>query len=334
MISIKKYLQLRIPEAESTLRQVIHLLLKGLETGAVEGDQVDSEQFRAGIRELRMQLGSDASPADYLVAAGAATTGLRDYQERTRRFIRAQSVELHHMVAMLSQTVANISTSSDRSVRRLQEVEKLIERASVIEDIRTLKVRLGECLSAIQQEVEGHKQDSSATVSSLQRELAQATERMKAPITGAATDPVTGLRGWQAAEEAMAVALDSGRNFFVAAVVVHRVQAVNQRFGHAAGDHLLRVVHEHLHVGLSPKDRLFRWQGPSFLALLERSGPDDAVRAEIGRLTLKTEDLLDIGTRSVFLPISASSLVCALSAPIRPLITKLTQFVSAHGPVE
>ena len=64
---------------------------------------------------------------------------------------------------------------------------------------------------------------------------------------------------------------------------------------------------QHVAQRISKNDRLYRWRGPGFLALLDRTGTEISIRAEIARaVSARLEQEIDLGGRLVLLPIAAS----------------------------
>jgi diguanylate cyclase (GGDEF)-like protein len=97
----------------------------------------------------------------------------------------------------------------------------------------------------------------------------------------AATDPLTGLanrRAWQsAADRGLAHALRSGEPFTVVLIDLDGFKAVNDRYGHGAGDTLLQALAGAWSAELRMSDLLGRYGGDEFVLSL----PDtDAARAE------------------------------------------------------
>jgi diguanylate cyclase (GGDEF)-like protein len=81
-------------------------------------------------------------------------------------------------------------------------------------------------------------------------------------------DALTGALNRRAFEEG--VGLDVARASFGSAAVIDldNLKLVNDRFGHAAGDQLLRHLVAVLREGLRPTDRLYRWGGDEFLLIV------------------------------------------------------------------
>ena len=86
------------------------------------------------------------------------------------------------------------------------------------------------------------------------------------------TDDLTGLANRRALDEAMAGAVAgarrSGRPFAVIMADVDRFKAINDTFGHAAGDAILAAFAARLRSALRAPDRAFRYGGEEFCVLL------------------------------------------------------------------
>ena len=175
------------------------------------------------------------------------------------------------------------------------------------------------------------KTDGQTTLESLQRELETSRERVGSVAAAVDLDSATGLPSKKEAMKALQAAADLPRNKFLAIAVVSRVQAVNARFGYAIGDHVLAAFAEHFRGNLGASDHVFRWHGPALVALLERECPLEAVRTEIRRFAeVKLEKTVEVGARTVMLPISATWTIIPVASPLEELLKKLEAFTAAQ----
>jgi diguanylate cyclase (GGDEF)-like protein len=99
----------------------------------------------------------------------------------------------------------------------------------------------------------------------------------------ALTDSLTGLPNRRAAEERLhqevARAARRGEGFALALVDLDHFKLVNDRFGHAFGDTVLREVAQRLQSGLREGDWIARWGGEEFLFFLHDSDAQKAAQA-------------------------------------------------------
>ncbi len=332
MISLKPYLfGDKNKNVDVEYRRIIGLFLQGIALHAVEGDQSDYGPFRADIDALAKQITPATPMSQLLVVVGGALRAMEEYNRRTSKVIHKQNHELQNMVSMLTQTVITIGSSGEASVNKLQEVEKSIEHACKLDDMQLLKLRLGDCLEAVRAEAQRQKTDGQSTLESLKKELETSRQRVGCVAAPLDLDAATGLPSMQEAMKAIQAAVASPHNKFLTIALVSRVPAVNARFGTSIGDRVLTAFAEHFRRNLAANDRLFRWHGPAVIALLEREERLEKVRTEIRRfIEAKLEKTIEVGNRTVMLPISASWSIFPVAPPMEELLKKLEAFTAAQ----
>lgn len=114
-------------------------------------------------------------------------------------------------------------------------------------------------------------------------EADQLRERNRILAEAAQIDALTGLPNRRASAEALAEAAaraqTGSRPLAVALVDVDHFKAINDRYGHTTGDHVLCAVAGRLRDQVRPVDTLGRWGGEEFIAVLPDAGPDIAAAA-------------------------------------------------------
>jgi GGDEF domain-containing protein len=331
MVSIKRHMAQS--EQETALRQVITLLLDGIATRVAQGDRNEYETFQNNMLRIKSEAEADAAPDALLVGAGSAVQALGDYAQHTTRFIRKQGAELQNIISMLTRTVISIGAGGDRSVQRLQEIGKKLESAVELEDVQILKARLGDCLDTVREECAQQKTEADELISSLHREIEVTKERATDLTQSQDLDPVTGLLVQEAAEAALQVLVKKGGRRYLVTAVINRMQPINARFGHAVGNQVLRTFKEFFEKQITPGDRLFRWNGPALVALLERTESLETVRSEVRKMLDVTinDVMFDVGGRQVLIPISAAWSVFMLIPPITTATKQIQTFIASQG---
>jgi len=96
----------------------------------------------------------------------------------------------------------------------------------------------------------------------------------------ALTDPLTGLPNRRAAEERLqkekARTPRDGHGFALALADLDHFKTVNDRYGHAVGDEVLKTVARRFESGLREGDWVARWGGEEFLFVLHGSTAEEA----------------------------------------------------------
>ena len=335
MLSLKSFLS--ASECEVALRKVVSLLIEKIGSSAARTDGAEHADFCLEMNDLRDRLVAEVSSENLLIMAGSAVQTMENYNAGVSALIRKQATELQSVIAMVTETALKIGGESTRSAQRLQEIGNHFEKAGSLDDLKALKSHLGECLSSFREEVERQKRESDSAIQSLQRQVGRSGAEI--PVTsglipGDTPDPATGLPSKPSALQAMQTAAESGMRLYVVAMVVKGVQSVNTRFGFEVGDRMLRTFKDNLERHLSRKDKLFRWEGPTIVALMDRAEPVGQVRTQVRRiLDGRLEQNFTVDGRSVLIPIHADFLIFPLMPPMAQAVRQIQKFVGGQAPV-
>jgi len=116
---------------------------------------------------------------------------------------------------------------------------------------------------------EAKLQEATHEADRLRHELEQARD-------DARRDPLTGLPNRRAFEHAYAAAAANEENICVAICDVDKFKSVNDRFGHAVGDRVLKAIAEALRVGCD-EHLVARFGGEEFVVMFTGLNPADAL---------------------------------------------------------
>ena len=164
MISIRKFLDRRSDESPGALLRTTILLLEGIEQHAVRRDAGDYDRFRKELRLILAEINEGTTAPEIFVLAGQALKALEAYNARATGHMRAQCEDLQNMVAMLTKTMAAITSESQSGISRLQEIEATLQTASALEDFHQAKVRMSECLDVLSKEIVHRRSESAKQV--------------------------------------------------------------------------------------------------------------------------------------------------------------------------
>jgi GGDEF domain-containing protein len=145
-----------------------------------------------------------------------------------------------------------------------------------------------------------------------------------------AADPCTGLAVRVQAEEAMRRAINQEPQAYMAVFYLHRMQLTNARFGEAIGNQVILFCSQHIATTvLRPRDSLFRWTGPAFVAIIERAESHPTVASEIQRwMSAPLSRFFETPMRSVYLPVKVTSEVVPLfETNLAEVLGAIDQFI-------
>ncbi len=336
-LSIKTFLKHSGRVQPEDYLHVIELLLNGIALHAVQGDTEDLFRFQDDVRTIARTIGNDSSGEDLLVSTSRAMRALEEYSRHTQKFMRAQSLELQGMLSMLTQTVSSLSASGRENIEQLQSIEKKIEKASVIEDIRSLRIQLAECLETLKTETLRQREEASRTIFDLDAGVSNVKARMEgAQIV--VRDPDTGLSTRSEAERAIAFSSQADGTHYAAFFVLDNLHSVHSRFGNKIQIEVLRMFAEHLSNAFGGTEHLYRWSAASLVAVLERNVPFVKFQAEVRQVaSVRLQKTLKINSREVLLPVGCRwfALPVTKNDDSDVLFSKMDAFLAAQvGTIE
>jgi diguanylate cyclase (GGDEF)-like protein len=326
VISIKKYLGTE--ETDDTPIRIFQLLLEAIGLHLVEGHADDQTRLRCTLQQASLAVSRAATPAEYLMETRAIIQALADYTFRTNQIIHRNRTELQTMVGMLTKAVQSIAAGAGDSVVRLQEMEGQLAASTQIEDVRLLRLRLADCLTAIREETTMQRNQQAQALETLRANNERPGAAGASPSIGK-TDTVTGLGDRGAAEAEINDAIRAQRKAFAAVMVLDRLRSYNAAFGYEVGDKVLRHFAEFIGDRMRHGCQLFRWTGPAFLMLIDRASRPETVREEFSSLMSQPfEHNVQTARRSIHLPVKCRWTLLPMMAAPRLLMQRIDTFVA------
>jgi GGDEF domain-containing protein len=330
MLSIRKPMPGASDDLAAALLGVPDLLLSALALHAAKLDPSEYESFQAALGKLRGDLKEAELGSRVLVTTGEIINTIESYNRYLERHVASHDRELQAIVSILIRNFLELSDGGHTSAHKLRALERRLEKAGSIEDVRLLRTKLEELFRHIQGESLRPKQPSSAAPG-------QAPGKPKRgpgiPSAPGGEDPVTGLPGHRLAELAFQQAIESGARVHAIAFCISRIATINERFGSQCGDEIMLSYSQQIAQQLSAGDHLFRWRGPCLIGVISR--PDDETSAAwIRRLgTTHFDHSLESNGRVVLVPVSASWMVIRLweQESVANVRHMLDAFLSSHS---
>ncbi len=245
---------------------------------------MEREAFQTCLREIVAKMEQSKNDAAMLVLTGEAIKSIETYNRGVQRSLGSQIKELQSITSLFTRSMLQISKGTAGSAAKLRHIERQIEKSSQTEDLRILKTQLEASLGVICEEAAAQERRSEEIAGQLRETMSRPESAAVLCEAVGDLDMVTGLPNFRAAEQAIRAAIASRTSTYVVLFSVERLEVINGRFGFSVGDRILMLFGQHLAQRISQSDRLFRWRGPGFLAVIDRGGPEISIRAEIARM--------------------------------------------------
>ena len=325
MISIRRYLALDQTTA-GTLLQLARLLMEGLECPWVDHPPPALVQIRESAAKIRASLECELLPDDLLTRAAEAMEALKQHNRGCAEEIQRPLVELHTKVRLLTEAIESIAGGSSQNINHLKQLRTQLLETREMKDVQLLRVRLSQYLGGVLKEAERQCLEADRANQQLQG-LASRVNPPDSPVDPADIDSATGMGARRKAEASIAQCCQEENDVFIVIIVINQVEQLSQKLGQRYGDVILRNFATALREQVPAVDQLFRWTGPTVVALMRHRNAHDVRQALEPVLLQRLVITMEEGKLRV--PVSSRWTILPLMASPRLLFHKMDAFAAA-----
>ena len=300
------------------LVQHLKTLIRGIALYAIASDPDDLKGLQQHLNSIADSLSAESLPDDLLVAIGKTLRALEEYNQRAAVVFKGQVESLRGMLSTMTSTLMFITSSSETSVKQLGVIESKLQQAVTLQDTRQVKAFMSDCLMLVRSESSRLQAEARTKVNALRNDVDRLSSRLRAISSDDAHDPLTGLPGRRAAEEAIANKIEGGKEFLVSLYVLDRMASINGRFGRLVGDDVLVSGTQAIAQKLAGTT-LYRWSGPAMVAVFDTSvNLTQAETRAQQAAAIRLEKNIDADNRSVLIVVTASCHLQRVSPKLAP----------------
>jgi GGDEF domain-containing protein len=330
VIAIKPYLD----DSPRTLSlRTLALITDGIAQHPIEADAAECARLRRDVGIVRENIRASSTDEQLLTAAHAIVQELAAHHKSLDAFIKSQAAEFLGIVSMLTATVKSIGEANEESGKSLDNIAHQLKNASTIDDMQVLRGHLEACLKDVGLEAERQKSKVRSAIGRLRNELGSTERRILSNGALTEVDRITGFGGRGAAVAAINESLTAVDNSYVTVLVLNKLQTVNMHYGYSVGDEVFCEFAARIASELPLGSSLYRWSGPTIIAILRGSRPAQEIRVQISRIAEKpfVKSLAQHGYHAYVMTSAVWSLM-PLVPPSKDLVAQIDEFVSKQVP--
>lgn len=229
---------------------------------------------------------------------GQARSSLARALEGASDHIRRQlagSVDLVQVLKTLAETSAVLQRRTDERESRFLGVASDLRSAADLENVSALRDRICVQIRHITTLVEEMRHENRQIVAELEKEMQAYRLKLDEAEIQANRDSLTGLANRRVLQSRVEEHIRSGAPFCLLMLDLNRFKCVNDKYGHLAGDELLKVFAARLCRQLRDEDTVARWGGDEFVVVLPTPLPDALARSRLLEASLRGQYNLEIG---------------------------------------
>jgi diguanylate cyclase len=209
---------------------------------------VPPDRLRNVAREVEAELNSWAGKAN-------------DHHSETER-------EMKEIISALARAAESVSARDEKYSKEINGLSGNLRGIANLNDLGAIRRSIIESAASLKSCVEKMVEESRQSVALLTSEVKEYRDRLEASEKLSVTDPLTDLANRRAFEDQLKARIAAGRPFGLIMIDLNGFKAINDQYGHLAGDDLLRQFAAELRAQFTIADLVARWGGDEFAVLV------------------------------------------------------------------
>jgi diguanylate cyclase (GGDEF)-like protein len=304
VISLKKYLDMdpnKLPPCEpppdELLAAVVASYRSALLTMGKSGVQACpavGPDLRQGLASLEQRLSKNITTAMVKETETKIIEQLDQWGGRAEEYFKTKADEVKELLIVMARTVESVGERDKGYTNQFTQFTTRLRNIANLEDLTQVRASLLKGANELKSCVDQMAQDSNKLVARLQAEVSTYENKLKAAEDLALRDPLTNLSNRRNVEERLQWRISRQQIFCVAMLDVNGLKQVNDKYGHLAGDNMLKQFSQELRSGCRSTDVLGRWGGDEFIIIMDcdSSGAQSQIERlrkwVFGEYTIKT----------------------------------------------
>jgi GGDEF domain-containing protein len=325
-------------------REVVHLLAQAAAMHAVHLQAQEVEPLQTKFLQALEQMKGEPSD-DLIRRAGHDLSGeLERYNKAATLSVKSTLEGLRETVSGLSEGLRALAGQSEVAAH-IDTLHSLVAGAQTAAEFEAGRVRIQEIVRLLGDKDRERSSQLNAFVQELQERIKELESRPQSrgamalatqgtQAAPAQIDALTGIPNGAAAREAVLHAQAGDPLPHLAVIHIQSLDLLNARFGQRIGDQIVLTCCQHLASNLCrEKDRIFRWRGPAFIALLERDDSPAGVAREISHVCNSvSSSFFGEPHRSILIPVKmVSSTLPIESRLVTEVFDSIERFIVRAG---
>ena len=197
---------------------------------------------------------------------------LQEWGGRTSNHFKDKADEVKELLITLAKTAESVGNRDRGSSGRFKELIGRLEQIADLDDLTKIRSSLVQRVTELKVGVEQMTHDNHQLVAELKAEISIYETRLKSVEHLAYRDELTMVANRRNVEERMRCNIANRQPFCVVMLDLNHFKVVNDKYGHTAGDDLLKQFAKELQLNTRAGDLVGRWGGDEFILVLACDG--------------------------------------------------------------
>ena len=243
--------------------------LAAMGEAASEVDSATGEPLQQALQNLSASLGDGVSADRIAETRRSIDEELKIWSTHAADVFGNKANGIQDVLLIAGTAAQQVSERSNHHAKRFTEFTERLSATSKLNDLTVIRQSIGQHSADLKSYVTQMVSDSAAAVAQLRAQIATYESRLEEMEHLAAHDSLTGLLNRRKVERHIETRIRAEQVFCVISLDLNGFKQLNDTYGHAAGDDLLRQFAIELKTVFRSHDVIGRVGGDEFIVLVD-----------------------------------------------------------------
>jgi diguanylate cyclase (GGDEF)-like protein len=190
------------------------------------------------------------------------------WAQETEEYLREKADGVKELLMILARTAESVGERDQRYANQFSDLTSDLRTIANLEDLTQVRSSLVRKAGELKSCVDKMTQESKYSITQLKFKVSDYETKLKSVEQLALKDSLTGLANRRCAEGRMEWYVAQKQAYCVSILDLNGFKEINDQYGHAAGDDLLKQFASELRNCMRSTDLVARWGGDEFIVVL------------------------------------------------------------------
>jgi diguanylate cyclase (GGDEF)-like protein len=226
-------------------------------------------EYKNTLREIQSDVSNTHEPEVLDRSCQTLTGVLRNYYGNAAAIASGKADDLRAVMSALGEAAQLLGEQQVGNAEKLREFTNHLQETGKVTDLGRMRRQIMSHVASLRAIGDASQRESIQTLSALQSQLVEFSNRLDNAEQRACLDALTGLLNRGEGELRLGRMIGAGRTACAIMVDLNRFKHINDSWGHSAGDQVLKTCARILADQIRAGDLACRWGGDEFLLILQ-----------------------------------------------------------------
>lgn len=246
------------------------ITLRAVGRSAMEACPATGHELDEAMSALAAKVDGDVAADGMREAGQQAERHLASWGAQTSAHLKTKADEVKELMMMLARTAESVGERDQRYANQFSGLTADLKAVANLDDITQVRLRVMKKAAEMKTCVDAMAEDGRQSLEEMRGRICDYEDRLRRAEELACRDSLTALANRRGLEDRMAWWARQQRIFCVVMLDLNHFKELNDRYGHQAGDELLKHFAAELLTRARAEDLVGRWGGDEFVIVVGR----------------------------------------------------------------